>query len=318
MTRRPGLTMTEALVAIFITAIGLVGVMSMFPFGAKQMSDALISDRSASHAGAIDGLVRSYWKDKVVEFSGNGEPFWNAMDNPGGGLPVAQETSPEISYPVFLDPLGVVGRGGSNKDWVGDVGQLTSVPRRNMNLITSGGSPLALRLWSQPDGFSWDDDSRPMTGSVDMRELRYNALAVLQRPINRDRYTATLKVVVFINRRAAFFPPGSEAKFDNISFAPGSTAIAIPSTADIKKGSWIMDATVQAPPTIPNPPYIRHANFYRVVSVAENTTGTYDVELHTPIKRVDGGTNSYTGTVVVVAGAADVFERPVLTGNTNP
>ncbi|MBP3958494.1 hypothetical protein J8F10_24870 [Gemmata sp. G18] len=341
MTRRPGLTMTEALVAIFITAIGLVGVMSMFPFGAKQMSDALISDRSASHAGAIDGLVRGYWKEKVVEDTsgfGNNEPFWTAMDNPSDQGPhpsnvaTPTPTNPlEPSYPVFLDPMGWAGRSNSSasKRWVGDSTGSASgpsfVPRRSMRLVTDLPPPaafntpntqepsLARRLWSQPDGFSWDEDSRP--AATDTRELRYNALAVLQRPVNRDRYNATLKVVVFINRRDGFFPQGSEAVFPNtanpasISLTPGSTAMTISSAADIRKGSWIMDATIDGT--------VRHANFYRVVSVAENTAGFYDVELHTPVKRVDGGTNAYNAVVVVMAGVADVFDRPALTGNTN-
>ncbi|VTR91124.1 unnamed protein product [Gemmata massiliana] len=338
MTRRPGLTMTEALVAIFITAIGLVGVMSMFPFGAKQMSDALIADRSTSLANSIDGLVRSYWREKVADDTnmlGSGEPFYTAMDSPGthpaspigtgATLPTISSSSTEPSYPVFLDPMGVLGRTTANNQWVGDITtptSLTYVPRRNMNVV---GSPSqALRLFSQPDGFAWDEESRPKmnydakgqpTSSSEMRELRYNALAVLQRPVNSARNNATLKIVVFINRRHQFYPQGSEAVFPNatssatISFLPTSTAIRISTAADIRKGSWIMDATIDGT--------VRHANFYRVVSATDDGTGFYDVELHTPIKRVDGGTNAYNATVVIMPGVADVFDRPALNGNTN-
>src|SRR5688572_10280609 len=90
MTRRPGMTMTEVLVTIFVVVIGLTGVMSKFPFAAKQMSDALISDRSTSLATSTDGLVRGYWTEKVVENPANNEPFWLALDNPGGGLAAPQ------------------------------------------------------------------------------------------------------------------------------------------------------------------------------------------------------------------------------------
>lgn len=314
MTRRPGMTMPEVLVAIFVVAIGLVSVMAMFPFGAKQMSDALISDRSASHALSTDGLVRSYWREKVVENNGNGEPFWDALDNPGGGLAAASPMSSAASYPVFLDPMGVFRTSSSSAAWVGDAATPTLVPRRSMRLVTESSAPArqALRLWSQADGFSWDDDSQPKPG-VDMRELRYNSLAVIQRPTNRDRYGATLKIVVFINRRHQFYPTGSEVAY-GVTFVPGSTQLTLPATADVRKGSWIMDGTVN-PPAAPS---IRHANFYRVVSAVENTPGTYDVELHTAIKRIDGQTSAYGGTAVVLAGVAEVFERPVLTGNHNP
>lgn len=337
MTRRPGMTMPEVLVAIFVVAIGLVSVMAMFPFGAKQMSDALISDRSASHAVATDGLVRSYWREKVAENNGNSEPFWDALDNPDttgyfhpgtnstNRLPQSKANEP--SYPVFLDSMGEVGRGSTNKYWVGD-GTRTPpsfVPRRNMRLVLESPNPasLALRLWSQADGFSWDDDSVPKLG-VDMRELRYNSLAVIQRPTNRDRYGATLKVVVFINRRHQFYPTGSEVAI-GATFVPGSTQLSLPVTpnTDIRKGSWIMDGTVAQAEIRPstNPKtytWVRHANFYRVVSAIEDGAGRVDIELHTAIKRIDGQTTAYDGTAVVMAGVAEVFDRPVLTGNHNP
>ena len=64
-------------------------------------------------------------------------------------------------------------------------------------------------------------------------------------------------------------------------------------------------------------PYgIRHAIFYRVVSVTDNPgNGTTDLELQTPIRRLDGGTAAYPGTLIYMAGVSEVFERPNLTPN---
>lgn len=334
MIRRPGLTMTELLIAIFIVAIGLAGVMSMVPFGAKQMSDALVADRTTSHANTIDGLVRGYWKEKVVDNPNSTEPFWKALDNAadmgghpsGATMPVLDPGSSEPSYPVVLDPMGVVGRGNPNDKWIGDVqdvmgspGTITRVPRRAMS-ISSSNKQLELRMWSQADGFTWDDSfdgAIPKTGA-EMRELRYNALAVIQRPINRDRNSATLKIVVFSNRRHLFFPPGSEAVINGVAFNPGRTDIQLPVntiTTDVKKGMWIMDATVDQPPTVT--PLIRHANFYRIVSATQDATGSnWDIELHTPVRRPFGG-GAYNATVVLMPGVAAVFEPQMLTGNTN-
>jgi hypothetical protein len=310
------MTMTEALVAIFVVALGLTGVMALFPFAASQMSQALVSDRTTTLATDMDGFFRSYWKEHIVEDSNRGsEPLWNAMDNPGGGLLPIPADSSESSYPVFVDPMGYVGRGGANQNWVGDLGNLSFVPRRNINMVGAN-SDLALRLFSQADGFSWTEDSTPRAG-VEMRELRYNSLIVVQRPTNRDRFSATLKVVVFDKRRHLFYPNGSEVVFNNIAFQPTRTVITLPTTADIKKGSWIMDGTIGS---LPGPTYspIRHANFYRVVSTTDNGNGTFDVELHTPIRRVDGSNAGYIGTVVVLSGVADVYDRPVLTGGMGP
>ena len=338
MTRRPGMTLVEIQVAIFVVAIGLLGVIAMFPYGAKQMSDALTADRTTTHAAAMDGLVRSEWRTKVVEQNGGNEPYWIALDEPnreltpGDGIPKSGVTFPapaptEPSYPVFLDPMGVLRGNKTSQHWVGEPGSLTNVPRRTMNLVANSSNPTqtALRMWSQADGFGFDEDGRPTvdydvngkpTTSAAMRELRYNALAVIQRPVNRDRYRATLKIVVFGGRRHLFYPPGVESTF-GVNFTPGSTKLQLPTSADIKKGSWIMDATVGVD-TTPGAYNLRHANFYRVVSATENTAGVYDIELNTPVTRVDGGTGAYAGTVVVPAGVLDVFERPALSGGTNP
>ncbi|MDY3552348.1 prepilin-type N-terminal cleavage/methylation domain-containing protein [Gemmata sp. JC717] len=326
MTRRSGLTMTELLVAIFVVAIGLAGVMSMVPFGAKQMSDALVADRAASHAHTTDGMMRSIWREKVIDDTsgnGSGEPFWTALVNPGNGLPLLGPTDPAASYPVFIDPIGYGRSGGvnDNKNWVGDNGKAdTAIPRRTLNDFPNADN--AIRAWSQPDGFSWDeaqDSAVPVNGAA-MREYRYNSLAVVQRPANNQQNTATLKIVVFSNRRPRFFPTGSEAVIPqaaNVIFTPGSTAVQvpisqIPASSEIRKGGWIMDGTVNST--------FRHANFYRVVSALDNGStnagvAVLDIELHTPIKRIDGGTSSYPATIVLFPGVAGVFERSLLTPN---
>jgi hypothetical protein len=57
-----------------------------------------------------------------------------------------------------------------------------------------------------------------------------------------------------------------------------------------------------------------------VTSVTE-VGNTYTLELHTPVRRTDGLTGPtavYTGTVVVMPGVAEVFERPMLTGGAGP
>jgi hypothetical protein len=98
-----------------------------------------------------------------------------------------------------------------------------------------------------------------------------------------------------------------------ISFTPGATSITnVPATADVRKGSWVMDGTI-GPDNATPPVQIRHANFYRVLSVTDNLNGFYTLELNTPITRVDGGTQAYTGNLVVMPAIADVYDRPTLT-----
>lgn len=316
-TRRVGTSLVEVLVTIGILGIGLTSVIALFPMAAITLGQALRDDRTATSAATADGFIRDIHHRYVVEAgTSTQEPYFWAMDGAtvGGtlalpGLTQLSTTDPGPSYPVFVDPMGFAVRGVQA---VGD-GGATNIPRVTLSMIQlqpAANQPgLALRLCSQLDGLSYDDDGiviSPTTPIPEKRELRYNWLWVVQRPVNRDRYTTSLRVVVFDKRVHMYAPPGLEAVFPGISFTPGTTSVTIGSTADVRKGSWIMDGTI-----IPNST-VRHANFYRVVSVTDNG-GTYTLELHTPITRVDGGTAAYTGNVVVMPNVADVYERQMLT-----
>ncbi len=70
---------------------------------------------------------------------------------------------------------------------------------------------------------------------------------------------------------------------------------------------------------------LRHAEFYRVVSVTDAGNGTNTLEVHKPIHRPDGLINAantsvygYNGRLVVMPGVVDVFERSNLTASYGP
>lgn len=319
-TRRPGMSIAEVLVALFIMALGTIAILTMFPLGMVQMGQALKDDRTAQSATAADGYMRWYWKKNVVE--GSGEQFVDALRDPNSNVPqglqqsaaqVPQITpgSTEPSYPVFVDPMGFgpfwgTGNPLNSQYWVG--GQL--VPRRTLNTVPN--TQYAQRVCSLMDGFGYDTagSGTPATnGGVVERELRYNWLWVIQRPDNSNRNTANMTVVVFDKRSFQYAPPNAETVIPNVSFSPGATSVSVPTPSGIipQKGGWVLDATVSGT--------IRHAYFYRVVSATENTPGTLDIELQTPIRRIDNNTNAYTGTMIVLAGVSEVFERPALTPN---
>ena len=123
-----------------------------------------------------------------------------------------------------------------------------------------------------------------------------------------------MTVVVFDKRAFQYAPQNAERAFvsggtgpTTIVMQPLTTSIQIPVTQGVpavQKGGWILDAT----------PGLRHAIFYRVVSVTDNPgNGTTDIELQTPIRRLDGTTGAYPGTLIHMAGVSEVFERPNLT-----
>lgn len=121
---RPGATLTEVLVAIFVMGIGLLSLLVLFPLGALQMAQAIHDDR-CTHAG----ITARALGNMVVPYSGNSgftlkdDPFtvypyyfYQLPGVPGYttsyNLPL---TLPDDgpSYPVYIDPIGVKLSAGS-------------------------------------------------------------------------------------------------------------------------------------------------------------------------------------------------------------
>jgi hypothetical protein len=319
-SRRPGASLVEVLVGFGILGIGITSVITLFPFSALTIGQALRDDRTTTCAGVADGELRDVHQHNVVEpgDANAQEAYQGTMDSPGTfiqgangpvQLPALAKSDPGPSYPVYVDPMGVAAGLGP----VGTSGQ-TAIPRVSLKVVNNNPN-IALRFCSLMDSLTFDGDGQ-VANNFDMRELRYNFAWMLQRPVNRDRYTVRMQVVVYNKRAHLYAPPTSEAVSTGVTFTPGETAITVPSTADVRKGGWILDATIGTDSA--NRP-LRHAEFYRIVSVTDLGT-TLALELHKPVVRADGlynpsntGLYSYSGTMVSMPGVADVFDRPNLT-----
>src|SRR5262245_49799153 len=95
MTRRNGITLTEVLVAIFIMALGLMALLTLFPLGALRMFQAVKDDRTKFTADSAHVLARWWWRELWLDPNGNQipessatgrsvtryEPFALALDN---------------------------------------------------------------------------------------------------------------------------------------------------------------------------------------------------------------------------------------------
>jgi type II secretory pathway pseudopilin PulG len=343
MTRRPGITLTEVLVALFIMAIGTLAILTLFPAGLITMGQALKDDRAAQCANQANAYMRWHWKEYVV--GPRTEPYFLAMNNPGGsGIIQVPTGSPTPSYPVYIDPIGAFNTAASTQ-WLGDAGQgngtnQTNIPRRSLNLINS--DLLALRTCSLLDSFGYDPNGVPQAGA-DMRSLQYMWGWLVQRKDNREQAVVDLHVIVY-DRRVHLFPPATpETTYVPQAAAADQTVVVFPATGapPVQKGGWLLDATSTTidpnttppthyvppdSPTIPTPlppnyinpgPGVRNGNFYRVVSVTQNqTTGNVEVELQTPLKQDSGdarGLQPQHRRFVHLAGVYEVFDLPPLT-----
>ncbi len=314
--RRAGTSLVEVLVGFGILGIGVTSVITLFPFSALTIGQALRDDRTTTCAIVADGEIRHIHQQVVEAAGASTEPYYVAMDNPAlagvappSGLPSWPQPGPsEPSYPVYVDPMGFYARPSAP---MGDPGVPTYIPRVNFSFILNSppvdAKNVALRFCSLMDSLTFNEDGA-VPNNYDMREQRYNFAWMLQRPANRDRYTTRVQVVVYNRRTHLYAPPGGEVVYPNVTFTPGETAlVGIPSTAEIRKGTWVMDAGNMTAG-------LRHAEFYRVLSVTDLGT-SLALELHKPIKRPDGQTLPYAANLVVMPGVADVYERPFLTAS---
>jgi len=316
MSLRKGLSLAEVLTAIFIAGLGIISILTLFPLGAMRMAQAFRDERSALAAYNAEQFFRSYWKKHVVE-AAIPDPFFQALDQPAPGMPPCLPHEP--SYPVVIDPMGFLARAGlPNQNWFGDTP--TRIPRRNLQVV--GTNPTAaLSLCSLRDGIIADDDGN----LTPEREFRYNFLWVVQRPINANRFHASLTVVVFDRRAHMYAPPGSEQVFHSIPdiketfLHPGQTSLLLPGVSpnqlEIRSGDWIMDGTIYDPSSGVGRPGMRHAHFYRVTAMLETPMGT-QLEIHPPLRTpADGNPALYSGTLILLRGVSGVFIRNPLTGD---
>src|SRR5262245_47013908 len=116
MKRHSGVTLIEVVAAIFITGIGLMALLTLFPLGALNMAQAIKDDRTA-HAAANAQTIHNM--GLYVDPTGGTTNYLPlrrdplvraAMTGPTGPLPdlTLDPTYKGPGYPVFVDPIGVL------------------------------------------------------------------------------------------------------------------------------------------------------------------------------------------------------------------
>lgn len=235
----------------------------------------------------------------------------------------------------------------------GAPGVYVSIPRRSLRRIeylpTGGGlyaapnpswSTLTNRYCFRLDDIGFGKDGTPYDGSGDptltsayyqnlgtlnlmqqavQRDGRYSCGYMLKRPSNNLVAAADLTLVVYSGR--SIDGPSEELAFQQAVFVQGSTEAVITYTGakpKIRKGTWILDATMVRPNgavLVPEP----HGNFYRIISVNDDTPGQLFLELQAPARQGTVlPTGQAYGVAIVMDGVVEVFERSTLTQFTMP
>ena len=317
--RRPGLTLTEALVAMFVAALGMISLLTLFPLGALQMGQALKDSRTAEAARQADSLMRNYWRDAVEQRQTYDPGMFTSMNSPPTGTPahpmvsVAVDPTVSASYPVFLDPIGDFSQTGTANSWVTGANQ-PGLPRRNLINSVTGSFQQRLRFCTLLDDLTYDvTGTGAPTASVPVeRGGRYNWLAIVQRPAHSSENLANLSILVFDGRAPGYAIPNGEAVFTPTLLSGSALTFTYTGARPpVSKGRWIaLHTLVEA--TAANPTKTNVLQFYRVVSANDEVAGTLDIELQTPIRSEQ--LNFSTTRVIVFTGLSEVFERPQLNG----
>jgi hypothetical protein len=290
MRHRPGITLVEVLVAIFIMAIAMLALLALFPLGALSMAQALKDDRCATCAVNAEALAVAQDVRHDLIVAGNGTTYNDSFANPFGtvGTLTSQLSQAQGSYSgpgfgVLVDPFTYpLDTNATNNKNVGQVaGVSLGIPRRSLafSVMYPAGRPPnsntgalstteAARWCSMLDGITWvrgdnvGNNAVPDTSSTGglniIRDGRYQWAWLLRRPLWSSDAVIDMSVVIFSGRPANTAPPDGEVTCTvPLGGAGGSNSLTIDYTGkpkpSIRSGGWILDVTPVAI-TIPNAP----------------------------------------------------------------
>jgi hypothetical protein len=229
MNGRRGITLTEVLVAIFVTGLGLISLMTLFPLGALNMAQAIKDDRTAHCAANASAYLRTWWRTQVE--TGKSDP-WGP------------------NYPVYLDPIGV----GS----VGSTPLGSSIPRVDVPSTWIGAGPnKTANIYAQftlLDDITFNQNGIANTTPGFLERQGLYSWAYMVRRLNSDPRVLEYEIIVYHGRSLALSGGALSGETTYAaSIVQGSNTVTIPGSQNIKRGGWICDGT--------------NGYFYRVRSV---------------------------------------------------
>jgi hypothetical protein len=307
MIHRSGATLVEVLVAIFIMAIGLMTLLTLFPLGALSMAQAIRDDRSAQAAANAAAIAeaRNVRNDLLV---------YNTLDLPDRTqYPDLSLTPDGPSYPVYIDPFGM------QVDTTRRLGRSAPSPgitRENVSFVGSNYRQL-FRWFSLQDDITFGKSDTggglPASTTVE-RAGRYSWAYMVKRPRYSDRSVVDLSVVVFEGRTSVLPLADQQYVYSPVKFDETSNFVSFNYGANkppIRKGTWILDATVVKPRSgnpslLPDP----HGYFYRVVGVTEaGTDMTLELQTNPRVSTFNAQYPGGWGVLVFMENAVEVFEK---------
>ncbi len=267
--------------------------MTLFPLGAMNMAQAIKDDRCGVCAQNAAAVLRAYWRMSLATGGQVGsppqpDPVWSGIE------------ASLANGPVFIDPIGYIQYNG--------VALAGVIPRTTLDPNKS--FPQAARWCSLLDDINFNPNGTAVTlGGNEIARQGWYSWAWMVRwlksadPSDRAR-ALDYSIVVYHNRpmsQNTSLLPVNENGYPG-SFDPVNRIVTLTyggNKPPIRKGGWILDATMQPTP---------QGYFYRVESVRD-TGSALILGVQTPFR---GSKAPYSGTVVFMDSVAEVFERSTL------
>jgi hypothetical protein len=304
---RTALTLMETLVAIFIMAIGMLALLTLFPLGALRMEQALKDERCAQAGVAATEFAKilDLANDPQVRLAMT-DP--NAPNSPVPGASVIGGFSPgsgAISGPsmaVLVDPAGSIDQ--NNPKAVDPAGNLVRVASSYWNnTVTLNGAPPYNGYY---EFFTLTDDivfqlgtgiprQFGTSGNAIGRETKFSWSYLLQQPQVQNPGITNYTACIYHRRPLAgsldWVLPKAQLNINaaSITFDSSDPTQIRP----IQPGQWVLDVTLAkgTGPTATGGPngaaLVPMANFYRILSVrssAIGSTATTILDLQGPIR----------------------------------
>jgi hypothetical protein len=279
MKHRPALTLLEVLITIFILAIGMLALLTLFPLGALSMAQSLQYDRAASAAN----LAAEYAEAMDLRHDPNVTRAF-ALYQPGN------PSGP--SWPLFVDGFGSL----VNPNPIGGSLQATpGIPRVRPDYAST--FPLTARWFSLTDDLAFEPNATP-TGVPVQRSGRYTWAYLLRRPRASNVSVVDLTIVVYAGRDTQL---GSGETTYSATGRKGDSGVTLTYTTaqgkpSLRRNAWLLDVTYDAANKVPQ------SNFYRVSNVTEAGARTLVLE-------VEGTLEADLNTVVVLDNAIEVVKK---------
>lgn len=244
MNRRPGVTLMEVLIAMFIMAIGMLALLALFPIGAVSMAQALKDDRCAAAASMAEQLAIAH----NIRHDPTVETLFTVLDK---SLPPTGPGQPVYVDPYFASTIPLLGQGSGSP----------GIHRTSLSFIPP---QIVDRWFTLPDDIAFAGNGTPdfSSGLLD-RGRRYSWAYLLRRAQAGSDQAINMSVVVYAGRATDI--PIAEPSHAATPQPQAPNGVVIGGIVDLRRGNWILDTTPDAAGVI-------HGDFYRVINVQDFST----------------------------------------------